>query len=93
MSAANFDSAFAAEPAPGFSRVKTILVEPLLVVVVAAFWLVALPFVAVSLACVKVGDALVAMESGSAARPNPLIPRRDCIPEGAAILLQSPRTV
>ena len=52
------------------------LIEPLLIVAVAAFWLVALPFVPVSLGCVKIWDALVAMKSGSAVRLNPLFLRR-----------------
>ena len=93
MSTTPFASELAPRHATGFSRVKTILMEPLLIVAVAAFWLIALPFVAVSLVCVKVGDALAATESGSAARPNPLFLRRSCAPKGSLILLQSPEPI
>lgn len=75
MSTTLFDSEFATEPASRFSWAKAIFVEPLLTLAVAAFWLVTLPFVAVSLVCVKIGDALVAMESASEVRLNPLFLR------------------
>ncbi len=65
------------------------LVEPFLVVAVAIFWLVALPFVAVSLACVRIWDTLVALKSSKAASPNPLILRHRRPPEGALVLLSS----
>jgi hypothetical protein len=76
MATASFDSGFGPQPASGFSQVRTVLIEPLLMVAVAAFWLVALPFVAVSLVCVKIWDALVTMKSGIAAPRNPLFLRR-----------------
>ncbi|MEO6969314.1 MAG: hypothetical protein ABI217_00270 [Chthoniobacterales bacterium] len=86
MNTDTFDSELASRQTFGFYWVKSIFVEPLLIVAVAAFWLIALPFVAVSLACVKVGDALVAMESNRPARPDALFLRRACTPEGALIL-------
>jgi hypothetical protein len=51
------------------SRLKTLCIEPLLVVGVSAFWLFTLPFVGVALSAVKVWDTLTS-------RPNPLILRR-----------------
>ena len=76
MSAALANPQLAAQKEFRFSQGKTILVEPLLILAGAAFWLFTLPFVAASLVCVKVGDALVAMEKRIEARPNPLILRR-----------------
>jgi hypothetical protein len=89
MSAAPANLQLASREESEFPRGKTFLVEPLLIVSVAAFWLLALPFVAVSLVCVKVGDALVSMEGSRAARPNPLFLRRACAPEGALVLLRA----
>lgn len=82
-------------PASGLSQVKAALIEPILIVGVAAFWLVALPFVAASLACVRVWDTLVAIKSGRSAHPNPLILRRGHVIQTAPALSgQSPaRTV
>jgi hypothetical protein len=79
MSAIPFHSGLTTRQATGFSQVKTILIEPFLIVAVAAFWLIALPFVAASLVCVKVGGAV---ESGSATQPNPLFLRQSPAPEG-----------
>ena len=73
----------------GFSLLLTVLVEPLLAMAAATFWLVALPFVAVSLACVKVWDTLMALKSSKAAFPNPLILRRRRSPESAPALSNS----
>ena len=87
VSATCFDSEIVSQPGSGFPQVKSMLLEPLLTVAFAAFWLVALPFVAVSLVCVKVGDSLTAMEAGSPARSNPLFLRSSSAPEGALILL------
>lgn len=58
-----------------FSGSKVLLLEPVLAVLVAAFWLVALPLAAVSLVAVRIWDALVALVTGHALRPNPLILR------------------
>jgi hypothetical protein len=86
------ESDLATRQATGFSRVKTILIEPFLIVVVATFWLIALPFVAALLVCVKVGGALVAIESGSSTQSNPLFLRHS-VPEGSLILLQSRESI
>ena len=59
-----------------FSQMKAVLMEPVMIAGVAAFWLLALPFVAMSLACVRVWETFVAMKSSQAAQPNPLILRR-----------------
>ena len=67
------DSALTSE----LSGSKVFLLEPLLAVAAAAFWLVALPFAAVSLMAVRVWDAFVALVTGHALRPNPLILRPD----------------
>ena len=66
------DSALTSE----LSGSKVLLLEPVLAVAAAAFWLVALPFAAVSLMAVRVWDALVALVTGHALRPNPLILRQ-----------------
>ena len=55
----------------GLSELKAILIEPFLVVGVSVFWIVTLPFTAVSLLVVKVWDIV----SGYS-RANPLILRR-----------------
>jgi hypothetical protein len=49
--------------------------EPVLAIGVALFWLVALPFGAALLALVKVWDTCIALLTGHAIRPNPLILR------------------
>lgn len=59
-----------------FSEMKAVLLEPVMIAGVAAFWLVTLPFVAMSLTCVRVWDTLVAMKSSQGAQSNPLILRR-----------------
>lgn len=70
------DPAFAPQPSSfGFSELGTALLEPLLVVGASLFWLVALPFVALSLMCVKIWDTVAALRMGTAARANPLILR------------------
>jgi len=69
----------------GFAEVKTALVEPVLVVGAALFWLAALPFVALSLMCVKIWDTLLALASGSGVRPNPLILRRGLDKSGLTV--------
>jgi hypothetical protein len=66
------DSALTSE----LSESKMLLLEPVLAIAAAAFWLVALPFAAVSLMAVKVWDALVALVKGHGLRPNPLILRQ-----------------
>ena len=64
------DSALAPRSSFGSSELRTLLIQPLLVVGVSTFWLVTLPFVAVSLLWVKVWDAIACH------RTNPLILRR-----------------
>ncbi|MBA3962922.1 MAG: hypothetical protein H0X40_13640 [Chthoniobacterales bacterium] len=54
---------------------KSALLEPLLVVSVSAFWIVTLPFAAVSLLGVKLWDTASAFSRKTATR-NPLILRR-----------------
>lgn len=55
---------------------KRIIVEPFLVVGTAAFWALALPFIAFTLMLVKVWDTVAALVSGSIGQTNPLILRR-----------------
>lgn len=57
------------------SDLKAALVEPLLIVGVSAFWLVMLPFVAVAMLGVKLGEGVNAFVRGTA-RTNPLILRK-----------------
>ena len=59
----------------GSADLKASLLEPVLVVGVSAFWLVALPFAAVSLFAVKIWDTASAFAHGSV-QANPLILRR-----------------
>jgi hypothetical protein len=66
------DSVLTAE----LSGVKALLIEPVLTAAAAVFWLIALPFAAVSIMAVRVWDALVALVTGHALRPNPLILRQ-----------------
>lgn len=71
------DSALA--PESGLSVLKAIVIEPVLIVGAAFFWLVALPFVAISLMAVKIWDTVVGLVSGSADRFSPLILRRGLV--------------
>jgi hypothetical protein len=59
----------------GFSELKFAVVEPALVVSAVFFWVAALPFVALSVMCVKIWDTLMALKSTAGVRPNPLILR------------------
>ena len=59
---------------PNFDELKA-FVEPGLVLSAGLFWIAALPLVALSLLGVKMWDTLLALASGSSARPNPLILR------------------
>ncbi|MEO5717790.1 MAG: hypothetical protein ABIR29_04370 [Chthoniobacterales bacterium] len=68
------DSALTPQAA-GLSELKTVLLEPALLVGAAIFWVAALPFVALSLMGVKIWDTLKALGSGATVRPNPLILR------------------
>lgn len=58
------------------SEAKALLIEPVLATAVAVFWLIALPFAAVSIMAVRVWDGLVALVTGHALRLNPLILRQ-----------------
>ena len=89
MNTAYFDSNLESASPSVFLQLQTVLIEPLLVVAVGTFWLVALPFVAISLACVKIWDALVALKSSNTARPNPLFLRRSGSPKSAPTLSSS----
>ena len=89
MSTAYFDSNLESASPSVFFQLQTFLIEPLLVVAVGAFWLVALPFVAVSLAGVKIWDALVALKSSNAALPNPLFLRSGGSPKSTPTLSSS----
>ena len=64
---------------------KAALVEPLLVVGVSAFWLVTLPFAAVAMLGVKVGEGVKDFVRG-AARTNPLILRKGNLARSEAAL-------
>lgn len=55
---------------------KAAVIEPLLIAGAALFWVLALPVVAISLVGVKIWEALVALSTGNAVRPNPLILRQ-----------------
>jgi hypothetical protein len=59
----------------GFSALKIALVEPALVVSAVFFWVAALPFVALSVRCVKIWETLMALKAAAGTRPNPLILR------------------
>jgi hypothetical protein len=76
MIATYSDSALAPHLSFGSAELKAVFIEPFLVVGAALFWIGALPFVAVSLMGLKVWETLVALTSGKAVRPNPLILRR-----------------
>jgi hypothetical protein len=76
MNTAYLDTNLSSDTTSRSGLLRTILLEPILTVASAAFWLVALPLVAISLACVKVWDTLVALQSSKAVLPNPLILRR-----------------
>jgi len=81
MNPANFEQSSPSNAIQQPGLLHMILVEPLLVVATAVFWLLALPLVAVSLGSVKIWDALVALNSGEIATPNPLILRKGRQPE------------
>ena len=80
MTISYIDSALAIKSSPAFAHLQTILIEPLLIVAAAAFWFVALPFVAVSAVCVKIWDTVVGLGSGNAVRTNSLMLRRRAAP-------------
>ncbi len=68
----------------GSTDLKSALLEPLLVVGVSAFWIVTLPFAAVSLLGVKLWDTASAL-SRKTATANPLILRRGQVTNDPAI--------
>lgn len=61
---------------PTLAQFKAAVIEPLLVAGAALFWVLALPVVAMSLVAVKIWEVLVALSTGHAVRPNPLILRQ-----------------
>jgi hypothetical protein len=67
-------------PSFGLSKLKAIFIEPVLVVGVSAFWLLMLPFVGLSLLCVRIGDTI------AASLANPLILRRGDAAKGVPAL-------
>lgn len=75
----------------GLAEVSNALVESALVVAAALFWAVAIPFVALSLMCVKIWDTLAALTSGAGVRPNPLILRRGLAKSTLTAVRSSPR--
>jgi hypothetical protein len=75
----------------GFSELKIALVEPALVMSAVFFWVAALPFVALSLRCVKIWDKLTALKSAAGIRPNPLI-LRDGLAKSELVPRSSDRT-
>lgn len=79
MTTTVFHPSLTSESSFGLVELKNALIESLLTVGAALFWIVALPFVAFSLMCVRVWDTLVALKSGAAIRPNPLILRRGLV--------------
>ncbi len=82
MTTTVFHSSLTSESGFGVAELKNALIESLLTVGAVLFWIAALPFVAFSLMCVKVWDTLVALKSGAAIRPNPLILRRGLLKSG-----------
>ena len=70
---------------------KALLLEPFLVVAVSAFWLVTLPFAAVSLLAVKISDTYMSFTHRSVVG-NPLILRRGAVQKTQALApRRSPR--
>ncbi|CAN5414670.1 hypothetical protein BH20VER3_BH20VER3_03520 [soil metagenome] len=69
----------------GLAEMKSLLIEPFLILGSACFWIIALPFVAFSLMCVKVWDTILALKPGQNARQNPLILRRGLAKGGVAV--------
>jgi hypothetical protein len=76
---------------PGVFEFRIALIEPALVVSALFFWIAALPFVAVSLRCVRIWDALIAWQAASSNRSNPLI-LRDRPAESSPTATASTRT-
>lgn len=85
------DSAFTTQSFDS-SELKTVLLEPALMVGAAIFWVAVLPFVALSLMGIKIWDTLKALGSGSSVRPNPLILRTGLAKSGLTAR-SSPSTV
>jgi hypothetical protein len=83
--ATNFSDSALASQSFGFAELKTVLLEPALVLGSALFWVAALPFVAFFLMVVKIWDTMLALKSGAAVRPNPLILRRGLAKSGLAV--------
>jgi len=61
---------------PTLTQFKVAVFEPLLVAGAALFWVLALPVVAMTLLAVRIWEVLVALSTGHAVRPNPLILRQ-----------------
>jgi hypothetical protein len=76
MNATNLGSSSAPNVAQESRLIRTILVEPLLVIATGTFWLVALPLVGISLGFVKIWDAFGALSSSETVAANPLILRK-----------------
>ena len=63
----------------GFSNPKAALLEPLMIVAAALFWLATLPLAALALIALKLWQTSVALAAGEMVRPNPLILRRNSL--------------
>ena len=74
----------------GFSNPKAVLLEPLMIVGAALFWVATLPVAALALMALKLWQTSLALASGEMVRPNPLILRRNS-PMRFVLRRQSPR--
>ncbi len=83
--------AFSSESWAGFSNPKAALLEPLMIVAAALFWLATLPLAALALIALKLWQTSVALAAGEMVRPNPLILRRNSLMR-FLLRRQSPRT-
>jgi hypothetical protein len=75
----------------GFPSLKAALLEPLMIVAAALFWLATLPLAALALIALKLWQTSVALAAGEMVRPNPLILRRNSLMR-FLLRRQSPRT-
>ena len=76
MIATYSDSALAPHHWFGSAELKAVFIEPLLTVGATLFWIVAIPFMAVPLVCLKIWDTAVALTSGRAVSSKSLFLRR-----------------
>lgn len=76
MTTTFFDSALVSKSSSALLQLIISLIEPLLIMFAAVFWIVMLPFMALSVLCVKAWDTLVALNSGGTPRSDSLFLRR-----------------